>query len=92
MEELVDVVNNTDCEGYEVNIVTRLDDYLYVEYKDPKGGSIDDVEFFFSPGNMSRVEYRTAKRVGEKGAEIQRKRIKTLRVALTQKGWKSVGF
>lgn len=94
MEELVDVVTNTDCEGYEVNLVTRLDDYLYVEYKDPKLGFIDDVEFFFSPGEGSRVQYRTAARVGEsKGSgETQRKRIKALRVALTSKGWKSVGF
>jgi hypothetical protein len=36
--------------------------------------------------------YSTAGRVGEKGGETQRKRIKALRVALTQKGWKSVGF
>jgi uncharacterized protein (DUF1499 family) len=59
MEELVDVVKSTDCEGYEVNIVTSLGDYLYVEYKDPRVGFVDDVEFFFSPGDMSRVEYRT---------------------------------
>lgn len=91
MEELVDVVTNTDCEGYEVNIVTRLDDYLYAEYKDPKLGFIDDVEFFFSPG-ASLVQYRTAARVGEKGGETQRKRVKALRVALMQRGWKSVGF
>ena len=32
MEELVDVVQNTDCDGYETNIVTKLSDYLYVEY------------------------------------------------------------
>ena len=92
MEELVDVVTNTDCEGFEVNIVTRLDDYLYVEYKDPKLGFVDDVEFFFSPGEGYRVQYRTAARVGERGGETQRKRVKALRLALTQKGWKSVGF
>ena len=92
MEELVDVVTNTDCEGFEVNIVTRLDDYLYAEYKDPKLGFIDDVEFFFAPGDTYRVQYRTAARVGERGGETQRKRVKALRLALTQKGWKSVGF
>ena len=92
MEELVEVVTNTDCDGFEVNIVQRLDDYLYVEYKDPKLGFIDDVEFFFEPGNTSRVAYRSSARVGEKGGDVQRRRIKTLRVALTEKGWKSVGF
>ena len=60
MEELVEVVTNTDCDGFEVNIVQRLDDYLYVEYKDPRFGFVDDVEFFFAPGDRSRVEYRTA--------------------------------
>ena len=48
MEELVDVIQNTDCDGYETNIVTKLSDYLYVEYKSPRLGLIDDVEFFLS--------------------------------------------
>ena len=65
-------VTNTDFEGYEVTIVTRSDDYLYAEYKDPKLGFIDDVEFFFPPDPSraegarrggERVEYRTAGRV-----------------------------
>ena len=51
-----------------------------------------DVEFFFAPGDTYRVQYRTAARVGERGGETQRKRVKALRLALTQKGWKSVGF
>lgn len=94
MEELVEVVTNTDCDGFEVNIVQRLDDYLYVEYKDPRFGFVDDVEFFFAPGDRSRVEYRTAGRVDKApgAGETQRKRIKALRVALQKKGWKSVGF
>jgi len=103
MEELVDVVTTTDCDGYEATIVTRTDDYLYVEYKDPKLGFIDDVEFYFPPDPSrgenarrggERVEYRTAGRVANlpKGGETQRKRVKTLRVALASKGWKSVGF
>ena len=49
-------VTNTDCEWPEVNIVQRLDDYLYVEYKDLRFGLVDDVEFF-APGDRSRVEY-----------------------------------
>ena len=94
MEELVDVVTNTDIEGFETTIVTKLDDYLYVEFKDPKFGFVDDVEFFFAPGGRSRVEYRTAGRVEKapNAGETQRKRIKALRVALQKKGWKSIGF
>jgi uncharacterized protein (DUF1499 family) len=93
MAELLDVVNNTDCDGFEVNIVTKLDDYLYVEYKDPRLGFIDDVEFFFEPGEFSRVAYRTAGRVeSPNNAKTQRARIKTLRLALEKKKWKSVGF
>ena len=91
MDELVDVVTNTDCDGFETTIVTRLDDYLYVEYKDPRFGFVDDVEFFFAPGDRSRVEYRTAGRVDKapSAGETQRKRIKALRIALQKKGWKS---
>ena len=98
MEELVDVIQNTDCDGYETNIVTKLSDYLYVEYKSPRLGLIDDVEFFFAPdptgsSSLARVDYRTSGRVdAPKSAETQRKRIKTLRLALQKKGWKSVGF
>ena len=94
MDELVDVVTNTDCDGFETTIVTRLDDYLYVEYKDPRFGFVDDVEFFFAPGDRSRVEYRTAGRVDKapSAGETQRKRIKALRIALQKKGWKSIGF
>ena len=98
MEELVDVIQNTDCDGYETNVVTKLSDYLYVEYKSPRLGLVDDVEFFFVPepegsSSLSRVDYRTAGRANApKSAETQRKRIKTLRLALQKKGWKSVGF
>lgn len=94
MAELVDVVTNTDIDGFETTIVNKLDDYLYVEYKDPKFGFVDDVEFFFPPGDRSRVEYRTSGRVDKapKAGETQRKRIKALRIALQKKGWKSVGF
>jgi len=92
MEELVEVVTNTDCDGFKVNIVKRLSDYLYVEYTSPKLGYIDDVELFFPPGELSRVEYRSASRAGKDDGGINRKRIKALRVALQKKGWKSIGF
>lgn len=53
---------------------------------------IDDVEFWFKPGKGSRVEYRSASRIGESDGNINRKRIKTIRQALETKGWASTGF
>lgn len=91
MEELVEVVKNTKPDKFEPNIVKQTDDYLYVEYASPLLGFVDDVEFWF-PGNGSRVEYRSASRIGESDGDINRKRIKALRLALQEKGWVSVGF
>jgi len=58
----------------------------------PANQFVDDVEFFFTPGEFSRVEYRSASRIGESDGQINRKRIKAIRQALETKGWASVGF
>lgn len=96
LEQLVDVVNTTDCDGFEATIVERKDDYLRVEYQSPFFGFVDDVEFWFpadTEKQKSRVEYRSASRLGQSDGDANRKRIKALRVALQKKyGWKSVGF
>lgn len=96
MNQLVDVIETTDCDGFAATITERTDDYLRVEYKSPLFGFVDDVEFWFPPdrGNVSsRVEYRSASRLGQSDGDINRKRIRALRLALTTKyGWKSVGF
>ena len=92
MDTLVEVINTTDCDGYEAKIVARTDDYLRAEYTSPFFGFVDDVEFYFPAGQKSRVEYRSASRVGESDFDANRKRIKTLRLALQKKGWRSVGF
>jgi len=96
LEQLVDVVNTTDCDGFEATIVERKNDYLRVEYKSPFFGFVDDVEFWFpadTEKQKSRVEYRSASRLGQSDGDANRKRIKALRVALQKKyGWKSVGF
>jgi len=92
MDALIDVINTTDCDGYEAKIVTRTDDYLRAEYTSPFFGFVDDVEFYFPAGQKSRVEYRSASRVGESDFDANRKRIKTLRLALQKRGWRSVGF
>lgn len=73
------------------NIVKKTDDYIYVEYSSPTFGFIDDVEFWF-PGRNSEVEYRSASRVGESDFNINRKRIREIRLELQKKGWASVGF
>lgn len=46
-------------------------------------GFVDDVEFFFQPDN-STVEYRSASRLGEGDFDVNRKRIKDIRVALQE--------
>jgi uncharacterized protein (DUF1499 family) len=45
---------------------------------------IDDVEFWFRPN--SRVEYRSASRIGESDGNINRKRIRAIRQELEKKG------
>lgn len=53
---------------------------------------IDDVEFYFPPGDRSVVEYRSASRIGESDGNINRKRIKAIRQALEKKGWATTGY
>ena len=54
---------------------------------------VDDVEFYFSDDEGdARVEYRSASRLGESDGDANRKRIRALRKALEEKGWRSVGF
>lgn len=92
MEELVAVVTSTKPDGFEPTIIERRPDYLYVEYASNFFGFVDDVEFFFPSGPGSLVEYRSASRLGESDFDINRKRIKALRVALQKYGWASVGY
>lgn len=73
-------------------VVKRTEDFLYVEYESPLMGFVDDVEFFFPPGDKAIVEYRSASRVGESDFDINRKRIRAIRQALEPMGWRSVGF
>lgn len=53
---------------------------------------VDDAEFWFKPGPGSRVEYRSASRIGESDGNINRKRIRAIRQELEKKGWRSIGF
>ncbi|XP_039781624.1 uncharacterized protein LOC120649020 isoform X2 [Panicum virgatum] len=50
---------------------------------------VDDVEFWFPPGNKPIVQYRTASRSGFVDFNANKKRVKELRLALEKKGWAS---
>jgi uncharacterized protein (DUF1499 family) len=92
MAELREVVESLNPDKFTVQVVKQTDDYLYAEYTSPTFGFIDDVEFWFKPGPGSRVEYRSASRVGESDGGINRKRIRAIRQALEKKGWATTGY
>ncbi|KAK2650540.1 hypothetical protein Ddye_018029 [Dipteronia dyeriana] len=89
MEELLQVVKSTKPDKFTPRIVEMKDDYLHVEYESPILGLVDDVEFWFPPGKDSIVEYRSASRLGNFDFDVNRKRIKALRLVLEKKGWAS---
>ncbi|KAG2260817.1 hypothetical protein Bca4012_021889 [Brassica carinata] len=89
MKELVNVIKSTKPDKFTPRIVEKKDDYVHVEYESPILGLVDDVEFLFSPGKNSTVEYRSASRKGSFDFDVNRKRIKALRQELEKKGWES---
>ncbi|KAK6162484.1 hypothetical protein DH2020_002325 [Rehmannia glutinosa] len=89
MEELLQVIKSTKPDNFTPKITEKRDDYVRVEYESPIMGFVDDVEFWFPPGKKSIVQYRSASRLGNFDFDINRKRIKALRVALEKKGWAS---
>ena len=92
MSELLKVIQETKPDGFTPTITKQTADYVSVEYESPLMGYVDDVEFWFPPGDRSLVEYRSASRLGESDLDINRKRIKALRLELQNYGWESVGF
>ncbi|KAH0854279.1 hypothetical protein HID58_083956 [Brassica napus] len=91
MKELLNVIKSTKPDKFTPRIVEKKDDYVHVEYESPILGviGVDDVEFLFSPGKNSTVEYRSASRKGNFDFDVNRKRIKALRQELEKKGWES---
>ncbi|GAA0176601.1 hypothetical protein LIER_29565 [Lithospermum erythrorhizon] len=89
MKELLQVIKSTKPDNFTPRIVEKKDDYVRVEYESPILGFIDDVEFWFPPGKKPLVQYRSASRMGSFDFDINRKRIKALRIALEKKGWAS---
>eukprot|EP00891_Asterochloris_glomerata_P008707 jgi/Astpho2/8707/Aster-05274 len=92
MQELVSVVSALKPDRFEPKIIKQEPDYLYVEYKSPTFGFTDDVEFWFPADRNSEVEYRSASRIGDSDFDINRKRIKAIRLELQKKGWSSTGY
>ncbi|XP_043716714.1 uncharacterized protein LOC122664799 isoform X1 [Telopea speciosissima] len=91
MAELVQVIESMKPDKFTPRIVEKKDDYIRVEYESPILGFVDDVEFWFPPGKKSIVEYRSASRLGNFDFDVNRKRIKALRLELEKKGWTSEG-
>ena len=92
MQELVEVVSSIKPDGFTPKIVTQTADYLYAEFESPTFGFTDDFEVYFPSDRPNTVEYRSASRIGESDGDINRKRIKAIRLALEKKGWKSLGY
>jgi len=96
MQQLVEAVAASRPDGYVPKIVKQTEEYLQVEYTrdTPTYSVTDDVEFYLPPGELSRVEYRSASRTQlPLQSEVNRRRIRALREALQGKGgWRSVGY
>ena len=91
--QLVEAVEASAPDGFAPTVLrVEADSYVYAEYESPTFGFVDDVEFFFPPGDDNRVEYRSASRLGQSDFGINRKRIQALRLSLEEKGWRSAGF
>ncbi|KAG6500533.1 hypothetical protein ZIOFF_040381 [Zingiber officinale] len=80
--ELLQVVTTLKPDNFTPLIAERREDYIRF---------IDDVEFWFPPGKNSIVEYRSASRTGNFDFDVNKKRIKALRLELEKKGWASQG-
>jgi uncharacterized protein (DUF1499 family) len=66
-------------------IVELKPDYLYAEYASALLGFVDDVEFYFPPGD-NVIHVRSASRLGYSDLGVNRKRIEAIRARLAQVG------
>ena len=63
-------------------LITSAPDYLYAQYTTPLMKYVDDVEFWFDP-SASVIQVRSGSRLGDSDLGANRKRIESLRAALT---------
>ena len=66
-------------------IVRATDDYIHAECRSAIFGFVDDVEFHLRP-SQGIIAVRSASRLGYSDFGVNRKRIETLRVRLTELG------
>ena len=62
-------------------LITTAPDYLYAQYTTRLMRYVDDVEFWFDPGN-NVIQVRSASRLGESDLGVNRKRIEEVRAVL----------
>ena len=67
----------------KTKIITATDNYLYAEFTSALMGFVDDVEFLVDDG-AKVIHVRSASRLGESDAGVNRKRIETIRTQLNQ--------
>ncbi|CAM0878197.1 unnamed protein product [Alopecurus aequalis] len=93
IEELIEVVMNSKPDKFSPRVAekhtTILHGYLLMDVHCSVVQFVDDVEFWFPPGKKSILEYRSASRSRFKDFDINKKRVKALRLALEKKGWAS---
>ena len=81
MKALKTIVEGTP----NTRIVEIKPHYLYAEYTSALLGFVDDVEFYFAPGEKI-IHVRSASRLGYRDFGVNRKRIEGVRAGLTRAG------
>ena len=76
--EVKTVVENME----RTTIIEETDNYLYAEFKSKLMGFVDDVEFYLDP-EANVIQVRSASRLGQSDAGVNRKRVEEIRSKLT---------
>ena len=79
IEEIKKVVERME----RTTIIESTDNYLYAEFKSKLMGFVDDVEFYLD-SDANVVHVRSASRLGQSDAGVNRKRIEAIRSKLKQ--------
>ena len=74
MQALKQIIDDSD----RAEVLRAEDGYLYAEFTSRLMGFVDDVEFLFDPSD-SKIEVRSASRLGESDLGVNRKRIELIR-------------
>ncbi len=73
MQKLLAVINSMPGS----KIINQTENYLYVEFTSLVFRYVDDVEFLIDPNN-SKIDFRSASRVGYSDLGANRRRMKTI--------------